>query len=231
MLGGFKVGQTQVSHGSTLLSHPTFFNYSSTRPTNKIGSQKKASGFKYLVMDPSSPLERSAQNSSVNPPGASTLPHRPSPGRQSQRTDSDSPNRGDGPIPDDNHGADLPMNMSASVMLTGLPRDAHQALADVEAIDAGKGTSSGTLVSFCPNYPPCHLHIFLLHKNQISGLLRLSTSQLMLLQSLCASSRCHLPRYLRIGCSRSARHRSSKLWSNSFERSWTAKTRIRSFAT
>jgi ubiquitin-like protein ATG12 len=45
----------------------------------------------------------------------------------------------DTPIPDDEHGADLPMNMTASVMLTGLPRDAHQALADVEAIDAGKG--------------------------------------------------------------------------------------------
>lgn len=48
---------------------------------------------------------------------------------------------GEGPIPDDEHGADLPMNMTASVMLTGLPRDAHQALADVEAIDAGKGES------------------------------------------------------------------------------------------
>lgn len=46
---------------------------------------------------------------------------------------------GEGPIPDDDRGADLPMNMTASVMLTGLPRDAHQALADVEAIDAGKG--------------------------------------------------------------------------------------------
>lgn len=45
----------------------------------------------------------------------------------------------DTPIPDDDHGADLPMNMTASVMLTGLPRDTHQALADVEAIDAGKG--------------------------------------------------------------------------------------------
>lgn len=45
----------------------------------------------------------------------------------------------DTPIPDDEHGANLPMNMTASVMLTGLPRDAHQALADVEAIDAGKG--------------------------------------------------------------------------------------------
>lgn len=49
---------------------------------------------------------------------------------------------GEGPIPDDEHGADLPMNMTASVMLTALPRDAHQALADVEAIDAGKSEGS-----------------------------------------------------------------------------------------
>jgi ubiquitin-like protein ATG12 len=44
------------------------------------------------------------------------------------------------PIPDDEHGADLPLTMSASVVLTSLPRDAHQALADVEAVDTGKGT-------------------------------------------------------------------------------------------
>jgi ubiquitin-like protein ATG12 len=31
------------------------------------------------------------------------------------------------------------MNMTTSVMLTNLPRDAHQALADVESIDSGKG--------------------------------------------------------------------------------------------
>lgn len=43
------------------------------------------------------------------------------------------------PIPDEDQGADLPLNMTASVVLTGLPRDAHQALADVEAVDAGKG--------------------------------------------------------------------------------------------
>ncbi|KAJ5168576.1 Ubiquitin-like protein ATG12, partial [Penicillium canariense] len=54
---------------------------------------------------------------------------------------------GDTPIPDDDHGADLPMNMTASVMLTGLPRDAHRALADVEAIDAGKGRTSSHLPS------------------------------------------------------------------------------------
>ncbi|CAG8033034.1 unnamed protein product [Penicillium salamii] len=61
----------------------------------------------------------------------STLPHRP-------LRSSDSPR--DAPIPDDDHGADLPMNMSASVMLTNLPRDATQALADVETIDSGKVT-------------------------------------------------------------------------------------------
>jgi ubiquitin-like protein ATG12 len=50
------------------------------------------------------------------------------------------------PIPDEEQGADLPLTMSASVVLTGLPRDAHQALADVEAIDAGKGEESDVLI-------------------------------------------------------------------------------------
>ncbi|KAJ5164432.1 Autophagy-related protein 12 [Penicillium coprophilum] len=67
----------------------------------------------------------------------STLSHRPSPRPQSSDTPNTSANA---PIPDDDHGADLPMNMSASVMLTNLPRDAHQALADVESIDSGKVT-------------------------------------------------------------------------------------------
>ncbi|KAL1954187.1 hypothetical protein VTO42DRAFT_1543 [Malbranchea cinnamomea] len=44
------------------------------------------------------------------------------------------------PIPDEERGANLPLTMSASVVLTGLPRDAHQALADVAAIDSGKVT-------------------------------------------------------------------------------------------
>lgn len=82
-------------------------------------------------MDRSSPLERSPRNS-ANLSTSSSLSYRPSPGQQ------DSPNM-DAPIPDDQHGADLPMNMTASVMLTGLPRDAQQALADVEAIDNVKG--------------------------------------------------------------------------------------------
>lgn len=89
-------------------------------------------------MDSSSPLDRSARDSSANRRGSTSLSHRPSP-RQTHSPESASPSLGDAPIPDDEHGANLPMNMSASVMLTGLPRDAHQALADVEAIDAGKG--------------------------------------------------------------------------------------------
>jgi ubiquitin-like protein ATG12 len=52
------------------------------------------------------------------------------------------------PIPDDDHGADLPLTMSASVVLTSLPRDAHQALADAEAVDTGKGRSIYAKVSF-----------------------------------------------------------------------------------
>lgn len=46
------------------------------------------------------------------------------------------------PIPDEDHGAELPLTMAASVILTGLPKDTHRALTDVEAIDAGKGTYS-----------------------------------------------------------------------------------------
>lgn len=99
-------------------------------------------------MDHSSPSEHSTRNSPTQPPGSSsTLSYRPSPGRQASRPESNSPKPGEGPIPDDEHGADLPMNMTASVMLTGLPRDAHQALADVEAIDAGKGETTDTSTS------------------------------------------------------------------------------------
>lgn len=55
------------------------------------------------------------------------------------------------------------MTMSASVLLTSLPRDAHQALADAEAIDTGKGASA--------------------------QLRALSVSIITVLQSPCASSR------------------------------------------
>ncbi|KAJ5495941.1 Ubiquitin-like protein ATG12 [Penicillium diatomitis] len=91
-------------------------------------------------MAPSLPTSRESSTSQQADPSSSTLSHRPSPVRPSTSPRSTSSPRGDTPIPDDEHGANLPMNMTASVMLTGLPRDAHQALADVEAIDAGKVT-------------------------------------------------------------------------------------------
>lgn len=56
-------------------------------------------------------------------------------------TVSRTPTAATAPIPDEDNGSDLPLTMSASVVLTGLPRDAHEALADVEAIDKGKGMS------------------------------------------------------------------------------------------
>ncbi|GAT27973.1 similar to An04g06300 [Aspergillus luchuensis] len=68
-------------------------------------------------MDSPSPQGPSAQNSPK--PDQAKLTHRPA--------------------NHDKHGADLPMTMSASVVLTSLPRDAHQALADAEAVDTGKG--------------------------------------------------------------------------------------------
>jgi ubiquitin-like protein ATG12 len=40
---------------------------------------------------------------------------------------------------DDNAEGDLPMSMTASVMLTHLPKDASQALKEIEAIDDRKG--------------------------------------------------------------------------------------------
>ena len=57
----------------------------------------------------------------------------------SPNTDS-SPNTAENvPIPDEDQGAELPLTMSASIVLSSLPRDAHQALTDVEAIDEGRG--------------------------------------------------------------------------------------------
>ncbi|KAG2414334.1 hypothetical protein HFD88_003525 [Aspergillus terreus] len=92
-------------------------------------------------MDSSSSRDPSAQNSPTpeHPTRKTSLSHRPATSRSkaSETTPSDAKNA---PIPDDEHGADLPMTMSASVLLTSLPRDAHQALADAEAIDTGKVT-------------------------------------------------------------------------------------------
>ena len=97
-------------------------------------------------MDSSGPLSNSSEHNSPKPTthkriSTASIPRRPA---------VDNPNRSSSdnvtqetlpttPIPDEEHGADLPLTMSASVVLTALPRDAHQALADAEAIDTGKG--------------------------------------------------------------------------------------------
>jgi hypothetical protein len=66
-------------------------------------------------------------------------------------TSSPLPTSGNDPtVPDEDHGVDLPMSMTASVILTNLPKDASQALADVEALDDRKGTK--TSISLLP-YP------------------------------------------------------------------------------
>ncbi|BDD56682.1 Ubiquitin-like protein [Monascus purpureus] len=90
------------------------------------------------MMAPSSSSDSSSRNPSAAPT-ASRLTHRPA--DRSPNPDSPSSSNTDSaPIPDEEQGADLPLTMSASVVLTSLPRDAHQALADVEAIDKGKVT-------------------------------------------------------------------------------------------
>ncbi|OJK02627.1 hypothetical protein ASPACDRAFT_39937 [Aspergillus aculeatus ATCC 16872] len=97
---------------------------------------------------PSPSLHGSSARNSPNPDQTS-LPHRPA--KRTQSSDSSASTAQHTPIPDDKHGADLPMNLSASVVLTSLPRDAHQALADAEAVDKGKGKYSARLtVRFQP---------------------------------------------------------------------------------
>ncbi|PLB39638.1 ubiquitin-like protein ATG12 [Aspergillus candidus] len=93
-------------------------------------------------MESSSSRDPSAQNSPTpeqNAPSASrpSRSHRSS----SRTTAQDLPlHNKNAPIPDEKQGADLPLTMSASVVLTSLPRDAHQAMADAEAVDTGKVT-------------------------------------------------------------------------------------------
>lgn len=79
-----------------------------------------------------------------SPQPAASSPARPQRTQVSDKRDSNAgTTRATGnsatPIPDEDHGVDVPLTMSASVVLTGLPQDAHRALADAEAIDVGKG--------------------------------------------------------------------------------------------
>ncbi|RMJ24359.1 hypothetical protein PHISP_04760 [Aspergillus sp. HF37] len=89
-------------------------------------------------------MDSSPDNSPGNTPNPtastasrSNLAHRPASRRENPEP---APSAGNAPIPDEEHGADLPLTMSASVVLSSLPRDAHKALADVEAVDTGKAT-------------------------------------------------------------------------------------------
>src|SRR5271163_867894 len=50
-------------------------------------------------------------------------------------------------VPDEDHGVDLPMSMTASMILTHLPKDATQALADIESLDDRKGRPRQLLIS------------------------------------------------------------------------------------
>ena len=50
-------------------------------------------------------------------------------------------------VPDEEQGVDLPMSMTASVILTNLPKDATQAMVEVEALDDRKGMGSTNVQS------------------------------------------------------------------------------------
>jgi ubiquitin-like protein ATG12 len=63
----------------------------------------------------------------------------PSPAPSSPKTGTNSPPPSQPTVPDEDPGVDLPMTMSASVILTNLPKDASEALGEVEALDKGKG--------------------------------------------------------------------------------------------
>lgn len=47
-------------------------------------------------------------------------------------------------VPDEDHGADMPMSMTASMILTNLPKDSTQALAEVDSLDDRKGNKEKT---------------------------------------------------------------------------------------
>jgi ubiquitin-like protein ATG12 len=53
------------------------------------------------------------------------------------------------PIPDDDHEADLPLTMTASVVLTSLPRDAAAALKGAGAFEKPKGIPSSSTTALC----------------------------------------------------------------------------------
>ncbi|OBT86908.1 hypothetical protein VE02_04389 [Pseudogymnoascus sp. 03VT05] len=64
------------------------------------------------------------------------------------------------PIPDDDHEADLPLTMTASVVLTSLPRDATAALKDAGAFDKPKVTVRFKAIGSAPilKQPVCRIN-------------------------------------------------------------------------
>jgi len=70
------------------------------------------------------------------------------------------------PIPDDDHTPDLPLTMSASVVLTSLPRDAHAALSDAGALEQKKGIYPLPIIP-----PPPSLSLHPIPHNPSSNLL------------------------------------------------------------
>lgn len=102
----------------------------------------------------SSPSDRSTRNSPNPPPQGRRHGHASRTSSTDTGTAGGNAGAATAPIPDEDHGADkLPLTMSASVVLTGLPRDAHQALADAEAIDTGKGRSSNQCLFVFASFP------------------------------------------------------------------------------
>ena len=61
------------------------------------------------------------------------------------------------PIPDEeDHEADLPLTMTASVVLTSLPRDAHAALAAAGAFEKEKSNHPFSICHFFAFHQSCH---------------------------------------------------------------------------
>ena len=64
-------------------------------------------------------------------------------------------------VPDEDHGTDMPMSMTASMMLGNLPRTSAQALQEVEAIDERKGMWVSIYARrLYPLAPPCYSSLF-----------------------------------------------------------------------
>jgi hypothetical protein len=125
-------------------------------------------------------------------------------------------------VPDEDHGVDLPMSMTASVILTNLPKDASQALADVEALDDRKGTTARLSSHLAPSVPlPMPIYL--------PSWLQLLLSRLMALQYLSGSKQWgpHLSSAKRF--SKSLLLRSSRPLSTFSARSCSANLLIRSF--